>query len=310
MDRHHSASPGHSHDHSHLQGTKLLAVTLLNLLITVAEIIGGILSNSLSLLSDAIHNLGDTLALFIAFIANKIGNKKADKKRTFGYKRIEILAAFFNALVLIGICVFLLKEAYERFMDPQPIKGQLMLIVAVIGLIVNWISVLILQKNKKENINIKAAYLHLLGDTLSSVAVIVGGLAIWLFNVVWVDPLITVLVSLYIIYHTWGILKESIDILMQSVPEDIDIEKIERELETVPEVKDAHHIHIWKLNDDQLYFESHINIKENLDIRRINEVREKIELILRKRFGISHTTLQFEYLSPGDTRTCCFDHQH
>jgi cobalt-zinc-cadmium efflux system protein len=292
MENHH-----HSHEHHHhteLHGKNLFWVTLLNVVITVTEIIGGLVSGSLALLSDAIHNLGDTLALIFAFIANKMSHKEADMKRTFGYKRVEILTALFNALLLIAICLFLFKEAYDRFFDPEPIKGLLMLVVAVIGLLANGFSVLILQKDKDKNINIRAAYLHLLGDTLSSVAVIIGGLAIWLFDIVWIDPVITIIVGIYIIYHAWEILKQSTAILMQSAPAHIDIQEIVSDIEKINEIKDIHHIHLWQLNEEQLHFEAHINVHDNIDMLKVMELKHQIEDILESK-GIEHTTLQMGY---------------
>ena len=293
---HHSHSHSHSHAHAtELHGKKLLWVTVINVGIMVMEIIGGLISNSLALLSDAVHKLGDSFSLVLAYVANRLGRKKANYKNTFGYKRIEILAALFNALLLVGICVFLVIEAYERFMNPEPIRGGLMLVVAVIGLAADWICVLILNKNKKENINVKAAYLHLLGDTLSSVAVIAGGITILLWGIEWVDPVITVLVSIYLIYHTWGVLKESVDILMQAAPSDIDLNEIQQALESLPEVEDIHHIHIWRLTDSKLYFECHVNVAANIDMLQMQAIRRKMEEILHDRFGVDHTTMQFEY---------------
>lgn len=295
----HNHKPGgHAHAHSHatdLHGRKLLWVTLINVGIMVLEVIGGIISNSLALLSDAVHKLGDSFSLVLAYVANRVGRKQANYKNTFGYKRIEILAALFNALLLVAICVFLVIEAYERFLNPEPIRGGLMLTVAVIGLVADWICVLILQKNKKENINVKAAYLHLLGDTLSSVAVIVGGIAILLWGIEWVDPVITVLVSLYLIYHTWGVLRESVDILMQAAPSDIDLDEIRKTLEAVPGVANIHHIHVWRLTDSKLYFECHVNVADNIDMVQMQAIRRQLEAILQEQFGVDHTTLQFEY---------------
>jgi cobalt-zinc-cadmium efflux system protein len=270
-------------------------VTLINAGIMVMEVIGGIISGSLALLSDAVHKLGDGFSLVLAYVANRLGMKSANDKNTFGYKRIEILAALFNALLLVAICVFLLIEAYERFRNPQPIRGGLMLIVAVVGLVADWICVLILNKNKGENINVKAAYLHLLGDTLSSVAVIAGGVAILLWGAEWVDPVITAVVSTYLIYQTWDVLKESVDILMQAAPAHVDLREIQQALEEVPQVENVHHIHIWRLTDSKLYFESHINVAENMDMTQMQTIRQQLEAILRERFGMDHVTLQFEY---------------
>lgn len=292
---HHHVGSHHHHHHHHahteLHGKKLLAVTLLNFIITLVEIVGGLVSNSLSLLSDAVHNLGDTMAILFAYIANKIGNRKADIHRTFGYKRVEILTAFFNALILIIICLFLFIEAYKRLINPEPIKGLLMLIVAIVGLIANWVSVLILQNEKDKNLNVKAAYLHLLGDTLSSVAVIIGGVAIWLYHITWIDPVITILVGIYIIYHTWSVLRQSIDILMQAAPKNIDVETLIAEIEAIPNVKDVHHMHLWQLNEDQVHFEAHLNVLEDINMKQAMAIRESVNALLEKR-NIHHSTLQ------------------
>lgn len=289
----------HSHNHNHsstsLEGNKLLWVVLLNAIITLVQIIGGILANSLSLLSDALHNLGDSSAIFIAFLAGKRSKKKADEKHTFGYKRIEILAALFNAVLLIVISIYLFYEAYQRFLNPEPIKGKLMVIVATIGFLANLISVLLLQKDKEHNLNIKAAYLHLLGDTLSSVAVIFGGIAIWFYDMFWIDPLITVLVGVYLIYHTWSVLTETINILMQATPYTIDLPQIKKAVEQLELVENIHHLHVWQLNDKQTYLEAHINLKENLTIGDTKIIRDKIAHLLIHDFNISHTTLQMEY---------------
>jgi len=288
----------HHHHHTHtenLRGKKLLWVTLLNFSISLVQVAGGIISNSLSLISDAIHNLGDTSAIFIAFLAGKHAAKKPDAQKTFGYKRAEILAALFNGVVLIAICIFLFVEAYKRFVDPQPIKGGIMLTVAVFGLLANLISVLVLQKDKSHNLNIRAAYLHLLGDTLSSVAVIVGGIAILFWQVYWLDPLVTVAVGVYIIYHTWGVVRQTVDILMQATPRHIDLQKIQQSVETLPQVENIHHLHVWQMDDEQIHLEAHLNISHNMPLSDAQAVRHNVETLLKNKFGIRHITLQIEY---------------
>lgn len=293
----HSELHHHTHQHvnEHPQSKKLLWVTLLNLAITLVQVIGGLVSNSLSLLSDAFHNLGDTSALFIAWIAGKWSQKKPDVHNTFGYKRIEILAALFNGTVLIAICIFLVFEAYKRFRSPEPVESSLMLAIAVFGLFANLVSMLILKTDHQKNLNTKAAYLHLLSDTLSSIAVIAGGILMWQLGWYWIDPLITVWVSIYIIYHTWDILKETIEILMQASPSGVNIVEIKKELETVAEVDNIHHIHVWKLNDAQTHFEAHINLKNNIRVDEMMAVKNRMEHLLNYHFNISHTTLQFGY---------------
>ncbi len=283
------------HDTSRLRGKKLLWVAVLNLSITIVQIVGGFISNSLSLLSDALHNLGDSSAIFIAFLAGKRSRKKPDEHKTFGYKRIEILAALFNAVVLISICIFLFYEACQRFITPEPIKGKIMFIVATFGLLANLISVLVLNKDKDHNLNIKAAYLHLMGDTLSSVAVIFGGIAIWLFDIFWIDPLITILVGIYIIYHTWGVVKQTVDILMQSTPANINLNEIKQQVEKIDELDNIHHIHVWKLDDTQIHLEAHINLINNVTMAEMMRIREDVEFLLNEKFGINHITLQMGY---------------
>lgn len=286
----------HSHHHANdLRGKKLLWVSVLNMSITIVQIIGGLISNSLSLLSDALHNLGDSSAIFIAFIAGRISSRKPDDHRTFGYKRIEILAALFNAVVLISICIFLFYEAYQRFMNPEPIKGKIMFLVATFGLLANLVSVLVLSKDKDHNLNVKAAYLHLMGDTLSSVAVILGGIAIWKFNIFWLDPLITILVGIYIIYHTWGIIKQTLDILMQSTPSNINLNEIKKQVEEIDEIENMHHVHVWKLDDKQTHLEAHINLENNIDMVKMMSVKKQIEHLLTEKFEIHHITLQMGY---------------
>ena len=291
----------HHHHHSDLsdRGQKsLLVSSLLNGIITIAQIIGGLLSNSLSLLSDALHNLGDTLAIFIAYLARKFGNKTATPHKTFGYKRIEIIAALFNSATLIVISLFLFVEAFKRFADPEPIKGQLMLLVAIVGLLANLISVFLLNPHKKGSLNIKAAYLHLLGDTLSSVAVILGGIAITFWEQYWVDPVITIAVGLYLIIHTIKVLKQSVNILMQSSPETIKIEELAGFMVNLsPEIKNVHHIHIWTLDDKRIFLECHIQLNKNLSISDTEKISGLLRKKLEKQFSISHLTFQYEVYS-------------
>ncbi len=289
--------------HEFVSSRNLLVTTVLNLAITIAEFIGGLLSNSLALLSDALHNLSDTLAILLAYIANRIAKKASNKRKTFGYKRIEILAAFLNSLVLIVISIFLFVEAVKRFQDPEPIKGQIMFIVAGIGLLANLFSVLLLRKSSRGNLNIKSAYLHLIGDTLSSVAVIIGGVLIYFYQIYWVDPVITILIGLYIMKETWHILKKTVDILMQGVPESIDVSQIKLELERTPEVENIHHVHIWNLSDRIIHFECHAKLAKDIRVSETGPVLKKIEHTLRDRFNIRHITVQFEFNTCDDKET-------
>ncbi len=284
----------HAHRHNEPNKRNLLISVVLNAGITLAEFIGGILSNSLALISDAVHNLSDTMAIIISYIAMVIGKKGTTDKNTFGFKRIEILAALFNAVVLIAISIYLFFEAYERFINPEPIKGTTMFIVATIGLLGNLISVVLLHKDSAHNLNVKAAYLHLMGDTLSSVGVIIGSVLIYFWNVNWVDPLLTIIIGLIIIKGTWGILKETIEILMQASPAGLDIQKIKAELEKHPDVMNIHHVHTWRLSDNIVHFQGHVEVNKELSIEQVDIIRIQLENILHKEFNIDHITIQVE----------------
>lgn len=284
----------HLHPSSDGQREKRLFITmLLNFLITVVEVVGGILSGSLSLLSDAIHNFSDGIAIIVTYIAIRLSKKPRTLKYTFGLKRAEILAAIINASTLIIISFFLIKKAIERFSNPTPITGNLMLAVAVVGLAANVVGTMLLKRGSDQNVNIRAAYLHLLSDAVSSLAVIIGAVCIIAFNITWIDPALTILISLYILKETYEIVKESIDVIMMSTPPDIDLNEVRRALEAVPGVKNIHHVHLWKMNDSDIHFEAHIDV-DDVPVSRTTELRGEIERCLHDTYDINHTTLQFE----------------
>lgn len=288
-----------SHSHHHpVNKNNLLIATLLNLVITIAEIAGGILANSLALLSDALHNLSDTFATFIAYVAIRISGKKADRKKTFGYQRAEIMAAVLNAVILIVICIYLFKEAYERVLDPEPVKSTIMIIVATIGLMANVLAVIILRKDSGKSLNVKAAYVHLIGDSLSSLLVVAGAIIIRLLGYYWIDPVITFLIGIYLIRESYIILKEAVNILMQSTPGKLDLERLKLKVEELPEVRNLHHVHAWSLNERELHVEAHVEVNKDMKMSQIQPIQAQIETILRNSFHVSHTTLQFEY-KPG-----------
>ncbi len=293
----------HSHDKTYketINQRNLLLSVILNFGITITEIAGGLISNSLALLSDALHNLGDTTALIIAYIANLIGKRKYTDKRTFGYKRIEILAALFNAVVLMVIVFYLFVEAFQRFKNPEPIKGMIMFIVALIGLLANLISVLLLKKDSVKNLNIKAAYLHIFGDTISSGVVILSSVLIYFLKIYWIDPLVTILLGLYLVKETYSILRQTVDILMQGTPRGLDLNEVKKALESMPEINNIHHVHVWNLTDSEIHFECHVDLNEDIRISDSEQIRENIHTILMNKFGISHVTVQCEF-------NCCDD---
>ncbi len=283
---------GHHHDHHEVPRRKLSLVILLNLAITIAEVVGGLLSGSLALLSDALHNLSDTMAMAISYLALLISRKPRDERRTFGYRRAQTLAAFVNASFLLLISIYLIYESVMRFLNPEPIKSGLMIIVASIGLAANFLSVLLLHSHAKGNLNLRSSYLHLLGDTISSVGVIMGGIAIHLWGVYWLDPVVTVLIALYILKEVWHVLRKTVDIFMQSAP-DIDFDEMQGRIESIDGVGNIHHLHVWMYDEDHTHLEAHVEVDDML-LSETTRIRKQIEEVLHTRYRIRHVTLQME----------------
>ncbi len=301
MSHHHSHENDHLQEHDHHRhshprktGLRLVFTIALNFFITIVEIAGGLISGSLSLLSDALHNFSDAISFIISYIALILSRRANTLERTFGYKRAEVIAALFNASALVVISFFLFKEAIERFLEPTTIHTPTMIIVAAFGLIANLVAVLLLHGDSKGNLNIRSAYLHLLSDTFSSVGVIIGGIFIHYFKILWIDPLLTILIGLYILRESYFILKESLNILIQATPVEIDINEVVVKIKEFSEVKNAHHVHIWRLNDKNIHLEGHLEIDGNWRLCDADELRLKIEKMLKEQFNIEHITLQME----------------
>lgn len=287
------------HHHRHpiqIHGKNLFFTILLNVIITVAQIIGGFMSGSLALLSDAVHNLSDVLSLMVSFVAHKLTrSRKQTLSQTFGFKRAEIVAAFFNAATLMVIAVFLIIEAIERFQQPQNISGNIVIALAFMAIIANGLGVVLLEKDAKHNLNIQSAYIHLLTDMLTSLAVLVGGLLMKYFGWYWIDPVLTIIISIYLIYMSWRIFIESLKILMLFAPDDLMIQDIEEAVLEVEGIKNIHHVHIWQLNDHEIHFEAHIEFKNDISLSEFDKKCEQIELLLHEKFAIHHTNLQPEF---------------
>ena len=286
----------HSHEHPTLTGKNLLFSIILNIVITVAQIIGGIISGSLALISDAVHNFSDVVSLIISYGANLLTHKKKQTlEYTFGYKRAEMIAAFFNAASLIVIGVFLGIEAIKRFSEVQEIKSGLVIWLAILGIAANGLSVLLLKNDAKHNMNMKSAYLHLLSDMLTSVAVLIGGLLMKYYQIYWIDALLTLIISVYLIFMSWRIFKDSLKILMLFAPSHIKIKEIVDEVLKVEGIENIHHIHIWQLNDHECHFEAHLEFKEDINLSQFDFVCEEVEILLFEKFQIHHCNLQPEY---------------
>ena len=284
---------GHDHDHK-IKGKNLFWTIVLNLSITIAEGIGGLLSGSMALLSDALHNFSDVFSLIISYIANKLAKRKATPKYTFGFRRSEILAAFFNSTTLIILSIFIFYGAVERFINPGDIKSEMVIYLAIASIFVNAFSVLLIKKDAEDNMNIRSAYLHLFSDMMTSIAVLAGGLMMKYFGWYWVDPVISIIISLYLIYLSIDILKESLKIIMEFTPGDIDLETIVTEVENIEGIKNIHHLHIWQVNEHDIMLEAHIDLKNDVSITDFEQILDKIKTGLAVH-NINHVTIQPEY---------------
>ena len=291
---------GHNHIDNYFKEENLIITMVLNFIITFVEVIGGLLSGSLSLLSDALHNFSDGISVIVSFIALRLSKRENTLKNTFGYKRAEILAALFNSSFLIIISFFLFKEAYLRIQYPQNIKSEIMIAVALVGLAANTISVFLLKSGSKDNINIRSAYVHLFSDSLSSLGVIIGGILIYYFNITIVDPILTFAIGAYVLKEGFDILKQSVNILMEKTPAHINILKLKKIIENIPEVDNIHHVHVWQTNEKQFLLEGHIDVKRDINLSEAEKIRDNINSILFDKFRINHITIQIEY-------NCCKD---
>ena len=269
----------------------LMKAIFANVALTVAQVVGGIASGSLSLVADALHNLSDAASLFIAVVAIRIGRRPADDKKTFGYKRAETIAALINLTTLIAIGVYLMGEAIRRFFVPEPIAGWTVVIIAGIALIVDVYTALLTYKQSKTSLNMRAAFLHNVTDALASVGVIIAGTLIILKGWVIADTIMTVVIAGYVLYHGIKAMPEVIHLLMEGAPVDLDIEEVTRELESVEGVEDVHHVHVWQINEQKTALEAHVQVS---DLSKIVSYKKKLKKILEDKYHIHHSTLEFE----------------
>ncbi|MGI9952882.1 cation diffusion facilitator family transporter [Moorellaceae bacterium AZ2] len=294
--RHHH----HHHHHGYLEtgkvsGWNLVLTMLLNLLITIAEVIGGLLSGSLSLVSDALHNLSDVAAVAISLAALHFSRREATREKTFGFQRLEILAALFNSAVLIVISILLFKESIFRLLHPQAINSPMMIAVGIVGLLANALAVFLLRRDAGKSLNVRSSYLHLFSDALSSVVVVAGGVAIYFWHVTWVDPVLTILIGLYVLKEGCEIVADTFQILMEGTPKGIELEEIYKSIKSLPGIRDLHHVHVWQLGERQINFEGHIDLEQDISISESEKLRRQVEVLLRDKFGIEHVMLQMEY---------------
>ena len=294
---HHNAH-GHQHNgHHHHHNLEIIGdrrlgfAIIINILLTVAQVIGGVVSGSLSLIADALHNFSDASSLLIAYAARKIGRQPADQLRTFGYQRAEVIAALINLVVLVIVGLYLIYEAIWRFFDPQIITGWAVVIVASIALVIDLATAILTYTMSKDSVNIRAAFIHNVSDALSSVGVIIVGALILLFQWYWTDTLITLLIAGYVLYQAILLLPKTIHILMEGAPENININDVVRAMEAVEGVSNVHHVHLWQLDERRNALEAHVVIH---DFSETESIKQLLKLEIEKTFSISHSTLEFE----------------
>jgi cobalt-zinc-cadmium efflux system protein len=291
----HSHSHNHSHSNNDINSRNLFISILLNIVITAAQVIGGLLSGSLALLSDALHNFSDVVSLIISYIANKLVKRKASIKRTFGYKRAEILAAFINASTLIIVAILLIFEAIERFQNPQEIESNLVIWLSIVAILGNGFSVLLLKKNADDNMNMKSAYLHLLTDMMASVAVLIGGLLMKFYQIWWIDSVLTFAIALYLIWMGFDLLKASTKVLMLFTPDEISVDEIVNEINAFESIKNIHHVHIWQLNEEEIHFEAHVDFETDITLSEFDKILKDIEELVYHKYEINHINIQPEF---------------
>lgn len=278
----------------------LIIAIVLNLVIVVSQIIFGILSHSIALITDAVHNFQDVVSLIIAYVAAIFFIKRPTDEMTFGYLRAEAMAGFVNSAFLVGAVFLLIITGIERLINPQPVESLIVIVVGAIALIVNSFSAYFLgfhhhhedHNHSHEDLNIRAAYLHLLSDALISLGVVIGGIFMYFFSIYWLDPLLSILFSLYILKETVPVLKKTFKILMEATPSDINLDEIKNIIQSFPEVLEVHDLHIWSLSSKDFYLSGHIVVEEK-DLNKVDKIIKSIEDKLREK-GINHITLQPE----------------
>jgi len=292
--------------HTHNQSEKRIGwVVLLNIIIVIAEYVGGLISGSLALLSDAGHNFSDVLSLLVSYFGEKFSHKKATKKHSFGFKRVEIVAAFINAISLCVIAIIIIIEAIQRIGLNQDISLSVMLPVAIIGLFGNILSVVLLSKGKDKNLNMKSAYLHLAYDAVSSVAVIIAAIIIALTHLIIIDLIISVIIALMMLWSGLVILKQAFHIFMQGVPDGIDFQCVQDDILSINGVASIHDLHIWSVNSEDIFLSCHACLDKTESGSQINKIIGSVNEVLEKKYGIVHSAIQFENIGLCEEKNAC-----
>ena len=287
----HTHTPGESHNHGAGASKRRLAIVFgLVSVYMVAEAIGGWLTNSLALIADAGHMLSDAGALALSLFAIWIGQRPPTSRRTYGYRRTEILAALANGVTLVAISILIFVQAYQRFSSPPEVEGGLMMAIAGGGLAVNLLGLWILSSGRHENLNVRGAWLHVLTDALGSVGAIVGGLLIWSFGWYWADPVVSVLIGILVIYSSWALLKETVAVLMEEAPRSIDVDRVRQSMMSVHGVTDVHDLHVWSITSGMVALSAHVKAATDEEHRVLSDLK----VCLSEGYGIEHITIQVD----------------
>jgi cobalt-zinc-cadmium efflux system protein len=294
----------HNHNHSETFGKHLLWSMVINLLIPAAQMVGGLFAGSVALISDAVHNLGDFTALLVAFVANKVGSAEPSMRHTFGLRRMEIFAAVINAALLGGAAVYIAVEAMERLSSPEPVAVDLVACLALVGVVGNGLSAWLLHRDSEKNLNARGVFLHMVGDLLTSVAVLVGALAMHFMNIPWLDPVLSLAIVAYILLNSFSLLKDAVHVLMNGTPRGLDLEAVKTELESLNQVKSIHYLHAWSMGNQSVAMTCHVVVPDQL-ISATETLSKAIGEKLLDRFGIDHPVLQFETHVCGQGALLC-----
>ncbi len=294
-------SSGHSHGLTagssikQISDSVLLWAVAANQLLTVAQVVAGVLSGSVALLSDAAHNFSDANTLLIAYIARKISKRRSNERYTFGYRRAEIIGALINLTLLAVVGFYLAYEGIERLFRPTEIAGWMMAATSVLAIVIDFGTAWVLWSMSRGSLNVRAAFVHNIADALGSVAVLIGSIAIILFGWNWVDSVLTIMLSSYILFQVYKLFPQATHILMEGAPIDLSIDEIVSEVESIDGVEHIHHIHVWQLDEQHRALEAHVSIPRNRS-DRLEEIKQRIKHCLIEQFQIDHSTLEFEFL--------------
>lgn len=293
----------HDHDHYHEAKKNILYGIILNSVFTVVELVGGILSNSLALLSDTIHDFSDSVALGISYYANQKAQSSPTKTMTFGYRRTTILAALINSTFLIVLTLLIFYRAYLRILNPEPVDGKIVFVIAIFGIITNGSIALKMFRGKDKDLNIKSVFWHIMEDFLGWIGILIAGAIISLTGAYIIDPIISIMIGLIVIYSAWDIIKSSVNIILEGVPEGLNIEEIEDVIKNIENVNGVHDVHVWSLGTNYNALSAHVVIT-NMTVDQSHKILDKINSILKEKFNIKHTTIEFECSHCDSDRVC------